>query len=323
MKTLWLVSFCLLLCACSSDDSSVALGTLEHDRISLSAPVGEVIRTLNAQEGQQVQPGDILLTLDDTLAQSRVQQRQAELDSARAALDELLAGARREERAAAAAATEAARASLTEASQRLIRNRTLFKQQMIGQAELDNAVAQHDAAAARLDQAEEQLRQLTNGTRPEKIRQAQAALRAAEARLAGEQKSLADLTLRAPVAAQVDLIAAEAGSRVNTGTPLLTLLADADPYVRVYVPQSKVASLSVGSELEVRIEGLPQALHGQVRNVRAQPAYTPYFALNERDRARLMHLTEIVLSDMPAGLASGLAVEVLLPDDVSAQGRKP
>lgn len=323
MKTLWFVSFCLLLCACSSDDSSVALGTLERDRISLSAPVGEVIRALNAQEGQQVQPGDILLTLDDTLAQSRVQQRQAELDSARAALDELLAGARREERAAAAAAAEAARASLTEASQRLNRNRTLFKQQMIGQAELDNAIAQHDAAAARLDQAEEQLRQLTNGTRPEKIRQAQAALRAAEARLAGEQKHLADLTLRAPVAAQVDLIAAEAGSRVNTGTPLLTLLADAEPYVRVYVPQSKIAALSVGSELEVRIEGLPQALHGRVRNVRAQPAYTPYFALNERDRARLMHLTEIVLSDMPAGLASGLAVEVLLPGDTSVQRSKP
>ena len=323
MKTLWFVSFCLLLCACSSDDSSVALGTLERDRISLSAPVGEVIRALNAQEGQQVQPGDILLTLDDTLAQSRVQQRQAELDSARAALDELLAGARREERAAAAAAAEAARASLTEASQRLNRNRTLFKQQMIGQAELDNAIAQHDAAAARLDQAEEQLRQLTNGTRPEKIRQAQAALRAAEARLAGEQKHLADLTLRAPVAAQVDLIAAEAGSRVNTGTPLLTLLADAEPYVRVYVPQSKIAALSVGSELEVRIEGLPQALHSRVRNVRAQPSYTPYFALNERDRARLMHLTEIVLSDMPAGLASGLAVEVLLPDDTSVQGSKP
>ncbi|MBU2039018.1 MAG: hypothetical protein KKH95_07725, partial [Gammaproteobacteria bacterium] len=59
------------------------------------------------------------------------------------------------------------------------------------------------------------------------------------------------------------------------------------------------------------------------RNVRAQPAYTPYFALNERDRARLMHLTEIVLNDMPAGLASGLAVEVLLPDDASAQGSKP
>lgn len=323
MKTLWLAPFYLLLCACGSDDSSVALGTLERDRISLSAPVSEVIRTLNVTEGQSVQPGDILLTLDSTLAESRLQQRQAELDSARATLDELLAGARREERAAAAAAAEAARASLTEASQRLSRNRTLFKQQMIGQAELDNAVAQHDAAAARLDQAEEQLRQLTNGTRPEKIRQAQAALRAAEARLAAEQKNLDDLTLRAPRAARIDLIAAEAGSRVNAGTPLLTLLANAEPYVRVYVPQSKIAALSVGTEVEVRVEGLPQTLHGRVRNVRAQPAYTPYFALNERDRARLMHLTEIVLNDMPAGLASGLAVEVLLPADASAQGSKP
>ncbi|MCD8529880.1 MAG: HlyD family efflux transporter periplasmic adaptor subunit, partial [Saccharospirillaceae bacterium] len=154
-------------------------------------------------------------------------------------------------------------------------------------------------------------------------RQAQAAVRAAEARLAGEQKSLADLTLRAPVSAQVDLIAAEAGSRVNAGMPLLTLLANADPYVRVYVPQSKVASLSVGTVLEIRVEGLSKPLHGRVRNVRSQPAYTPYFALSERDRARLMHLTDIVLTDVPAGLASGLAVEVLLPDDASAQGSKP
>nr|MCH1932138.1 hemolysin D [Shewanella shenzhenensis] len=48
------------------------------------------------------------------------------------------------------------------------------------------------------------------------------------------------------------------------------------------------------------------------RHIRSQPAFTPFYALNERDRARLMYLTDI---DLPSdlNLPAGVAVEVHLP----------
>jgi HlyD family secretion protein len=50
-----------------------------------------------------------------------------------------------------------------------------------------------------------------------------------------------------------------------------------------------------------------------IRHIRPQPAFTPFYALNERDRARLMYLTELTLPDSYADLPTGMNVEVMLP----------
>ncbi|MGB5143809.1 MAG: HlyD family efflux transporter periplasmic adaptor subunit [Shewanella indica] len=310
--SLILTATLLLLQACGDSGESRAMGTLERDRIQLSAPVAEQIADIHVAEGDKVEAGQLLLQLDSRSAAARVAQRRAELAEAGARLDELQQGARVEERRAARAAIEAATAAATEARLRYQRTRELFVAKVVGQAELDAAIAERDHTKALVEQANEQWLQLENGTRSEQLAQAEARVAAAAAALKAEEKALDDLSLRAPLASEVDILPWKRGDRVAQGTQLVALLALDKPYARVYLPQTAISKLSRGDKLEVWVDGVAQPLKGTVRNIRSQPAFTPFYALNERDRARLMYLTDIDVEGAES-LPSGLALEVRLP----------
>ncbi|WP_345855696.1 HlyD family secretion protein [Shewanella algae] len=310
--SLILTATLLLLQACGDSGESRAMGTLERDRIQLSAPVAEQIADIHVAEGDKVEAGQLLLQLDSRSAAARVAQRRAELAEAGARLDELQQGARVEERRAARAAIEAATAAATEARLRYQRTRELFTAKVVGQAELDAAIAERDHTKALVEQANEQWLQLENGTRSEQLAQAEARVAAAAAALKAEEKALDDLSLRAPLASEVDILPWKRGDRVAQGTQLVALLALDKPYARVYLPQTAISKLSRGDKLEVWVDRVEQPLKGTVRNIRSQPAFTPFYALNERDRARLMYLTDIDVEGAES-LPSGLALEVRLP----------
>ncbi len=310
--SLILTATLLLLQACGDNGESRAMGTLERDRIQLSAPVAEQIADIHVAEGDKVEAGQLLLQLDSRSAAARVAQRRAELAEAGARLNELQQGARVEERRAARAAIEAVTAAATEARLRYQRTRELFVAKVVGQAELDAAIAERDHTKALVEQANEQWLQLENGTRSEQLAQAEARVAAAAAALKAEEKALDDLSLRAPLASEVDILPWKRGDRVAQGTQLVALLAQDKPYARVYLPQTAISKLSRGDKLEVWVDGVEQPLKGTVRNIRSQPAFTPFYALNERDRARLMYLTDIDVEGAES-LPSGLALEVRLP----------
>jgi HlyD family secretion protein len=53
-----------------------------------------------------------------------------------------------------------------------------------------------------------------------------------------------------------------------------------------------------------------------VRYVSAEAAFTPYYALTQKDRSRLAYLAEITLDDPAAqALPAGQPIQVLVPAD--------
>ncbi|KFZ38738.1 hemolysin D [Shewanella mangrovi] len=299
------------LCGCEQQ-TSVAMGTVERDRMLLSAPVNAQITELAVEEGQQVKQGQVLVQLDNRIANALVAQRQAELLQAKAQFSLLQKGARQETIAAANSAYLAAKANAIEAQRQYLRSQQLFKQQMIGQAELDNALASRDQTAASEQQLYQQWLQLQNGNRPEEIAQAEQQVHVAEAALQSAEKSLDDLTLRAPKAGIVDTLPWKNGDRVPAGAQLVSLLASERIYARVYLPETALSKIHQGDAIDVKVDGRDGVVSGVVRHIRSQPAFTPFYALNERDRARLMYLTDI---DLPQNInvPAGVAVEVSLP----------
>ncbi|MCP5161926.1 MAG: HlyD family efflux transporter periplasmic adaptor subunit [Hahellaceae bacterium] len=305
------VWLCFLLTACQ-DEAPRIYGTVERDRLTLTAPVGELIAATYVTEGQRVQAGDLLLELDATAAQARVAQRQGELIRASAQLEEITKGARDEELARAQALLTSTQATLEEAANRYERVLRLFNTKVLTEADLDSARAVKITAQAARDRASESLRELVNGARGEQVTQAKAAVDIANAQLTLEQKGLSDLQLRAARAAVVDNLPWHTGDRVTAGTQLISLLMVEKPYVRVYLPSRYLTQVKAGSVLDIWVDGQSIAIPGRVRAIRSQPAYTPYYALNERDRSRLMYLCDIELPES-SELPTGLAVEVGMP----------
>lgn len=191
------------------------------------------------------------------------------------------------ELARAEASLAAARTAAVLAETDLERARKLQHDRVASQQELDRAELAREEAHARSHEA--------------------------EAALAAARKRRADLVLAAPVAGVVDQIPFERGERVPAGAALVVILAREDPWVRVWIPETGVARLGPGTPARVRIDGVDGELRGSVLDVAREPAFTPHYALTERDRVYLVYEARVRILDAPVGLRPGVpaAVEIV------------
>lgn len=303
----------MLQAGCGNHGGDLALGTLERDRVALTATVAEVVVALPVAQGTAVARGTLLVRLDDRLQLAQVERAAASAAQASANLDKLRNGARPEEIAGARAQVAGSEATLREAQITYDRNAKLIKTKAVSKADLDRSLALRDAAAAKLDQAQQALDQLLAGTRPEDLRIAESELKAAQAELAYQQALLAKLSIIATRDGVLDNLPWNLGERVTVGSPVAVLLAGGAPYARVYVPEPYRVKIKQGDALTVRIDGLEGTLRGKVRWISAEPAFTPYYALNAQDRSRLMYLAEVQLPASAADLPNGVPAQVEMP----------
>jgi HlyD family secretion protein len=304
----------LALSGCFRDEPAQALGTLERDRVVLKATAAEIITNLPITEGSDVHPGDLLVQLDDARQQVLVARAQAQVANAAATLAKLQHGARVEDVASARAKVSGSKAQLTETQKNFERLEILVARNLTGQADLDRARAQRDSAQAVVETANEALRVLTNGAREEDLQQAEAILAETRAVLALEQHNLQELSIRATRAGRLDQLPKYLGERANVGDALVILLAGDAPYARVYIPESYRVKLRVGQKLNVSVDGVDEKISGTLRWISQDAAFTPYYALNSVDRARLVYLAEIQLPASAQELPSGLPAQVDLPE---------
>jgi len=312
MKNIFFILL-FIITGCQQQSPTLALGSLERDRIAHTATVNEVVVALPITAGQQVKKGQVLVELDKTLQLAQVARAEAELLKAQANLEKLQNGERPEEVAVALSKVTGAKASLLESESDYKRIQKLAKHNLSSQASLNKALAKRDENAANLQSAQETLKKLTNGTRVEDLAIGQAQLNAAQAVLASENKKLKDLTITATRDGILDNLPWNLGERVTMGSPLAIVLAGKAPYARVYVPETYRVKIKVGQILPVHIDGLSKTIAGKVRWIANEPAFSPYYALNQKDRARLMYLTEVQLPESQQTLPNGLPAQVELP----------
>jgi HlyD family secretion protein len=247
------------LAACSGDRGELLLvGTVERTQVELVAPVSETLVAVNAERGERVEAGRVVVQLDPTFARAEVARAEAALAGARTA--ELVA------------------------RQELERMRRLRTSRVASDQDLDRATLARDEATARL--------------------------RDAEAQLAAARKREADLSLASPVDGVLDQLPFDAGERVPAGAVVAVILADAAPWVRVWVPEESYAKVVPGTPAEVRIDGIGRQLQGSVLDVSREPEFTPHYALTERDRVHLVYETRVRLLDAPPHLRPGVPAQV-------------
>lgn len=300
-----------LAVACAPSQEPAAVGTLERDRFELVAESAEPVAERAVREGDTVAAGQLVLRLDDTRFRALLEQAESAEARARARLAELERGPRSERIAEARARLEGAEGTLDTARRELERTRELARQGVAAQSRLDQQRASFDRALAERDAAAAALAELVEGTTPEELAQARAALAEASAAVEELRVRAARLEVRAPSAGRVDALPFELGERPPAGAVVAVLLAGGAPYARVYVPEALRARVVPGSAARVAVDGTPREWSGRVRTVSSEASFTPYFALTERDRGRLVYVAKVDLVEPAAeALPTGVPVEV-------------
>jgi HlyD family secretion protein len=277
------------------------------------ATTNEILIDLPVSAGQLVEKGQVIAKFDAELQQAIVAKAQAQLAQATAFLEKTLNGARPEEVAAASAKVAAANAAYTQSEANFRRAKTLVKDKLASQETLDSATAARDETFANLESAKQNLNELTNGSRVEDINSAKAQVQAAEAELKVQQKYLSDLTIKAMRAGRVDNLPWHVGERVTKGSPVVIIQANSAPCARVYIPEPYRAKLNQGMTLTVRVDGIDKDIQGELTWIATEPAFTPFYALNQEERARLMYLAEVTLPTSENNLPTGVPAQVIMP----------
>lgn len=305
----------LVLFGCTPQENTQALGSLERDRISLTATANEIIEQIDVQEGQAVHQGDVLLTLSSISQRAVLAKAVAQEVQAQTQLTKLLNGERSEDVASAKANVENARVRFDNEEKQYRRIAELVARKLSSPAEKDNALAKRDEARASYNAALQTLKKLSAGYRAEDIEVARAELAAAKASVELEQHKLSELTITATRDGVIDSLPYHQGERVPVNGIVAIIAAESKPYARVYLPELQVAHYPVGTQVTVHVDGVDKPMMGKVRWISKDSSFTTYRSMSARDRSRLVYLTKIDLPDSAVSLPAGIPVQVDLDDD--------
>jgi HlyD family secretion protein len=203
-----------------------APGKIEpRTQVKISADIMGKITRLAVQEGDRVKKGQVLLQLDD--AQYRATYNQSR----------------------AATATAKSRRTDAEATYKVSeanykRQRALFEQKLLSQAEWDQATANHESARTALASAQEEVSR-------------------SEAAMTGAADNLNKTRFAAPIDGIVSALNVEAGEIVimgtmnNPGTQILVVSDLSRMLVRADVDETDVVEMKLGQGAKITVDALP------------------------------------------------------------------
>ncbi len=318
-----------------------ALATLSGDEIE--AQLRQARATLQSAEAKLGQ-ARIALRVEPITVQSQIRQAEEGLRAAEERLRMLKTGSRLQE-------IEEGRANLNQALARqeiarLTRDRFrgLLADGAISRQDFDRTETDLQAADAAVRAARERLSLLQEGSRVEDIRMAQAerdraaaaleaaragaatvdirqqdvrvaeaAVREARANVERLETQVAELRVFAPLDATVLTKAAEAGEVIAANKPIL-LLGDLDhPWIKVYVPETALGKIRLGSAARVFVDSFPgQAFQGTVAWISDQAEFTPKNIQTAEERVNLVYAVKITIQNAQRRLKAGMPADAEL-----------
>jgi HlyD family secretion protein len=176
-----------------------ASGNIEAEQsLNLSFENAGTVNLVAVKQGKEVKTGELLLAQDDSDQKAQLASAQANLDSAKARLEELRNGSLPEEIEQARATVAASQVNKDTVQAQYERVKALYEQGVATAKELDDAQKSYTDALTNWQQAQSKLTLLEKGTRPEQIRQAEASVASAEAQLSLARNRIEATRLRAP-----------------------------------------------------------------------------------------------------------------------------
>ena len=331
------ISLTYYLLSTDRNPDMVLIGTVDANQVIVSSKVVGRLETLNVDEGQDVQTGELVATIDS-----------AEFEAQRRAAQATLASLRT--RVAATSATAAstqgdtanqvgnARATLraAQATQKAaIANRDLQEadtkrivaladQGVMSQQDRDRAVNalraqqaqvqvatdQVGAAEAALEAAIARVNQGIAAVRTVSDTREQAAN--AQAQLAQAEVQLGYTKIFAPISGKVNVRAARQGEVVNIGTPIVTIVDLTQTWVYAAVPETYADAIKLGDTLTVRMPSGAR-LPGKVIAKAAEGDFATQRDVSRRKRDIKTVQIKLLIDNPGMQYVPGMTAEVLLP----------
>ena len=320
------------------DDSLTASGTLEARDINVGSKVGGRVAQINVLEGDHVQPGQVILTFEDSELNGRLLSARGRFGEAEANYEKMLHGSRVEDIAEARgtaeyqnhmadthrAEVERAQADLANAEVNYRRAQELARTGVVSKQFLDDAENRYKTALATLASsrqtvvasqgsvaASEAARNRTErGSRKEDIAAAKAQMIATQGDLKQAESQWDEREVKSPTNAVVEVMDIRPGDLLPANTTVAKLLESDQLFVVVYVPQSLIGRVHLGQDAEVRVDAFDKAFHARVEQIRQQAEFLPRNVQTKEEREHQVVGVKLRVENPESRLRAGINADV-------------
>jgi len=292
-----------------NDRRAVLSGYVEGEPLYPASPVAGRLVELNVQRGDVVAQGTKFFAIDPSQSEAARDQALAETEAAKSLAADAKRGQRPAELGVIEAQLAAARAVLNEADTSLKRVQPLAEAGAASKAQLDSAVAARATADANVRAIDKQLQAARLGAREDQARAAQDRVRQAEAALGAAEARLTDLSPPSPAAGRIEDVFFQAGEWVPANQPVLSFIPDDRVRLRFFAPQDSIAAYAIGTQVAFTCDGCAKDMKAKITYVSPRPEFTPPVIYSREARDRMVFLVE-ALPTTPKGLTPGQPIDV-------------
>ena len=235
-------------------------GQIDGRYIDISPKIVGRIATLHVREGDEVKPGQLLVTLDSPEVVAKVSQAEAARGAAAAKQELLDVGVRQEEVRTARANWERAVSAADLAETTYKRIDALYKDGLVSQQRDDEVKTAYRSAQDAVNAARAQYDLTLNGFRKEERAAAADVTRGAGAAVQEVAALAADISLKSPISAEVDKVVLHEGELAPPGFPIMSLVNLDDVWAVFNLREDELAAIKI----DTRITGKVPALDNRV-----------------------------------------------------------
>lgn len=251
--------------------------------LRISAKIAGRVGSIDVEEGDVIEPGDLVFTLDSPELEARRGQAEALIEAKTAMKARADRGARSEEIEMAKDNLMRAEAAAELAEKSLSRVQNLYDDGLVSAQRLDEIQAQATSAQYAREAANEQYQMALKGTEEELKEAADSDLKAAEAQMEELEVALAETRIHATDAGEVTSVLINEGEIAPAGFPVVTLIDMTQAYVRFHVTEDQLALFSKGSSFEAYIPALDNEARFDVYYVSVMGDYATWKASTPGD----------------------------------------
>jgi HlyD family secretion protein len=253
-------------------------GEVSSDRVDISPRVAGRVAKLGADVGDSVDRGTVIAELESPQLVATLIAARAALGVARADLNRINS-TRPETIAARRAEFAAAEADVTLNQETFDRKAQLARTGNTPQSVVDEATRNLELAIRKRESAEAALQLATTGASPEERALAAAQAKQAEAALNQREVDVAELTVRAPIAAQVTTRVASLGENFSAGSPLFSLIDTRNIWFTFNLREDLLGGLKIGDTFDVTVPAFKsQVMPVRVTMINVQGQYATWRA---------------------------------------------
>ena len=247
-----IVAFAAVLWLATRPPPLTVQGEVSSDRVDISPRVAGRVVKLGADVGDSVAQGAVIAELESPQLVASLIAARAALGVAKADLDRINS-TRPETIAARKADLAAAEADVTLNQETFDRKAQLARTGNTPQAVVDEATRNLELATRKRESAQAALQLATTGSSVEEKALAAAQVKQAEAALNQREVDVTELTIRAPIAAQVTTRVASLGENFSAGAPLFSLIDTKNIWLTFNLREDLLGGLKIGDTFDVTV----------------------------------------------------------------------